>query len=66
MELFNDFSGLLTDTAGDNMTNDPDDIRKTKKNLKIVGRFDEDDVDDTYNPILTRKLTNGIRAYQER
>lgn len=64
MSAFDFFSGLLHSSVGNNMDNDPEDIRKTKSNLKNAGYFNvhNEKID---NPIFTRTMNEGIKAFQK-
>lgn len=58
--IFKDIAGFLKDAVGNNMNNDPTDVRIIKKNLNQLGLFN-DDIDNGY---ITAKMDNSIRAFQ--
>ena len=61
MPLFRNFEQPLKSNIGNNRTNDPDDIVKTKRHLNKLGYFDE----DTEVPFITKEMENGIIKYQK-
>jgi hypothetical protein len=61
MGLFNSFADFLKGSVGNNMDNNPEDIKNTKRNLSQAGFFD----DEIENEFITRKLDNGIRQFQK-
>ncbi|MCS5596496.1 MAG: peptidoglycan-binding protein [Alphaproteobacteria bacterium] len=61
MSLFGNFEHPLKSNVGNNHTNDPDDIIKTKRHLNKLGYF----VEDTEGPFITKALENGIIKYQK-
>lgn len=54
---------FISDSVGNNMPNNEEDVRKTKRNLDLFGYFNKDD-DDTNNGIITREMDTGIKKYQ--
>ncbi|MEC7576642.1 MAG: peptidoglycan-binding domain-containing protein [Pseudomonadota bacterium] len=61
MSLFGNFENPLKSNVGNNHTNDPDDIVKTKRHLNKLGYFAE----DTEVPFITKAMENGIIKYQK-
>ena len=53
------FDNFLEGSVGNNLDNNPLDVRKTKQNLNSLSFFDE----DTENDFITRELDTGIKAY---
>lgn len=39
MSIFDDISGLLRGSVGNNMDNDPEDVLNTKRNFAAIGRY---------------------------
>ncbi len=62
MGFFDSFSSFLQGPVGNNLDNDPEDVRKTKRNLNRLGFFD----DEIENDFITRKLDTGIKSFQEK
>ena len=60
MGLFGALSNFLTGAVGNNLDNDPQDIRDTKRRLNRLGFFD----DEVENDFITRELDNGIKGFQ--
>lgn len=60
MGVFDVFTDFLKGSVGNNLANDPQDIKNTKRNLERAGFFK----DDTENDFLTKTLDAGIRTYQ--
>lgn len=58
-----DFLGRLMRSVGNNMDNDPQDVLNTKQNLRNAGYL-EDDQQELETPFITRKMDDGIRAFQ--
>lgn len=63
MGILDFFSGLLDGPIGNNKDNHPDDVRKTKRNLKNAGYMDEDD-QEMESPFITRRMDTGIKSFQ--
>lgn len=61
MALFSNISNFLNGPVGNNLANDPQDIKNTKKNLKRLGYLD----DETENEFITRELEAGIKSFQK-
>ena len=61
MGIFDVFADFLKGSVGNDMDNNPEDVRNTKRNLKNTGHFE----DDTENDFLTRELDTGIKAFQQ-
>ncbi|MCK5384364.1 MAG: peptidoglycan-binding protein [Alphaproteobacteria bacterium] len=61
---FRDFGDFLKGAVGNNLENDPDDVKTTKYNLSRAGYFDEDDNDNRDNGFITRKLDSSISRFQ--
>ena len=61
---FRDFGDFLKGAVGNNLENDPDDVKTTKYNLSRAGYFDEDDNDNRDNEFITRKLDSSISRFQ--
>ncbi|MBI1301977.1 MAG: hypothetical protein GC137_10050 [Alphaproteobacteria bacterium] len=51
---------FLKGPVGNNLQNDPDDVRNTKTRLGTLGYFEE----DTQNDYITRELDDGIKRFQ--
>lgn len=64
MELLDRLSGFLNGSVGNNLENNVDDVKKTKRSLRAVGYFEDDDVDNVENPYITRKTENSIKKFQ--
>ncbi|MGH1403806.1 MAG: peptidoglycan-binding domain-containing protein [Alphaproteobacteria bacterium] len=64
MGILDFVSGLLEGSVGNNMENKQDDVRKTKRHLQDAGYFDED-VQEVETPFITRKMDEGIKAFQQ-
>lgn len=64
MSLFSTISGFLSGAVGNNLNNNPNDVRKTKSNLRDAGYFEDDDVDNVDNGYITRKTDDSIKRYQ--
>ncbi len=64
MGILDFFSGLLGGSVGNSMDNDPGDVRKAKNNLKNAG-YMEDDAQEIESPFITRKMDEGIKAFQK-
>lgn len=60
MGLFCAFADFLKGPVGNGLTNDPADVKNTKRNLSALGFFN----DETENGFLTRELDTGIRNSQ--
>ena len=63
MGILDFFSGLLKGSVGNNMDNDPQDVWTAKNNLKNAG-YMEDDAQEIESPFITRKMDEGIKAFQ--
>ncbi len=61
MGLFEAFADFLSGSVGNNLDNEPEDVRNTKKNLKNLGFFD----DETDNEFITKELDSGIKSFQK-
>lgn len=60
MSIFGSFADFLQGPVGNNLKNNPQDVRSTKRNLHQAGFFN----DEVENDFITRALDQGIRAYQ--
>ncbi len=60
MGFFGAISNFLNGPVGNNLANEPQDVRNTKKNLSNLGYFD----DETENDFITRALDTGIKGFQ--
>lgn len=60
MNPFGILSSFLNGPVGNNLKNDPDDVRNTKTHLGSLGYVDEDAHDD----FITRELDDGIKRFQ--
>ena len=61
MPLFEYFENPLKSNVGNNRTNDPADIIKTKRHLNKLGYFS----DDTEVPFITKAMEESIKKYQK-
>ena len=61
MGFFDGFTDFLKGSVGNNMDNDPADVRNTKRNLNNFGFFD----DEVENDFITRKLDTSIKEFQQ-
>ncbi len=64
MSVADFFTRLLTGYIGNNMDNDPQDVRNTKQHLKNAGYL-PDDREELESPFITRKMDEGIKAFQQ-
>ncbi len=62
MSFFKVFADFLKGPVGNNLDNDPEDVRTTKKNLRAAGYFDYED--EAENGYITRELDRAIRTFQ--
>ncbi len=60
MGLFGAFADFLKGSVGNGLTNDPADVRNTKRNLNRSGFFD----DEIENDFITGELDSSIRNFQ--
>lgn len=63
MDILDFFSGQLSGPVGNNMRNDPQDVRKAKRNLKNAG-YIRDGSQEMEGPFVTRKMDGGIKRFQ--
>ncbi|MCB9988397.1 MAG: peptidoglycan-binding protein [Rhodospirillales bacterium] len=63
MGVLDFFSGLLKDSVGNNMDNDPQDVRTAKRNLQNAGYMDDNTL-EIDSPFITRNMDEGIKAFQ--
>ncbi len=61
MGLFGAFADFLTGSVGNNLDNEPEDVRNTKENLSTLGFFD----DETDNDFITKEMDSGIQSFQK-
>lgn len=60
MALFGALPGMLTGPVGENLTNDPQDIKTVQRHLGRLGYFKDDAASD----FITRALDEGIKNFQ--
>lgn len=60
MSFFSKFADFITAPVSNALENQPQDVRRVKKNFKTLGIFDE----DTDNGYMTRGLDGAIKTFQ--
>ena len=61
MPLFDTMTNFLKGPVGNNLDNDPEDVRNTKASLNELGYFDE----EIENDFITRTLDTNIKSFQK-
>lgn len=61
MSIFDDISGLLRGSVGNNMDNDPEDVLNTKRNFAAIGRYKK----PVENGIYDQELDDSIFSHQK-
>ncbi|MCI5060271.1 MAG: hypothetical protein MRY79_04275 [Alphaproteobacteria bacterium] len=62
MSFFDDLFKPISKSVGNNMENDPDDVIRTKKKFKTIGRYN----DEINNGYIDRELDDAIWGFQRK